>query len=85
MGFDPEKNEELNDMIRLVSHWEINHEFDSHFPHLKDSFSGGLKEQELMLKSQANSLLDLNNVQGSTVSSYFVLLLLGILEKDRKI
>ena len=55
MGFDPEKNEELNDMIRLVSHWEMNHEFDSHFPHLKDSFSGGLEEQELMLKSQTNS------------------------------
>lgn len=55
-------------MIRLVSHWEINHEFDSHFPHLKDSFSGGLEEQELMLKSQTNSTLDLNNVQGSTVS-----------------
>ena len=84
MGFDPEKNEELNEMIRLASHWEINHEFDSHFPHLKDSFSGGLEEQELMLKSQANSLLDLNNVQGSTVSQY-LLLLLGILEKDRKI
>ena len=85
MGFDPEKNEELKDMIRLASHWEINHEFGSHFPHLKDSFSGALEKRELMLKSQTNTTLDLNNVQGSTVSQYLLLLLLGILEKGRKI
>ena len=52
---------------------------------LKTLFQGPFKKGELMLKSQTNTTLDLNNVQGSTVSQYLLLLLLGILEKGRKI